>query len=229
MTQTNPRKGSKGGFATFGLDANILRAVKEAGYEQPRPIQAKTIRQVVDGRDVLGLAQTGTGKTAAFALPILHRLRERRGRNPRALVLAPTRELAIQIHREFETFAKYTGMRAITVFGGVNQNPQIKGLRARPEVVVACPGRLLDLMREGYARLDGVEILVLDEADRMLDMGFLPDIKRILAKLPPRRQNLLFSATMPREIRSFADSLLHKPHTVELAHSAPAETIDHAL
>ena len=229
MTQTNPRKGSKGGFATFGLDANILRAVKEAGYEQPRPIQAKTIRQVVDGRDVLGLAQTGTGKTAAFALPILHRLRERRGRNPRALVLAPTRELAIQIHREFETFAKYTGMRAITVFGGVNQNPQIKGLRARPEVVVACPGRLLDLMREGYAKLDGVEILVLDEADHMLDMGFLPDIKRILAKLPPRRQNLLFSATMPREIRSFADSLLHKPHTVELAHSAPAETIDHAL
>jgi ATP-dependent RNA helicase RhlE len=229
MTAANPRKGSKGGFATFGLDANILKAVQEAGYEEPRPIQAKTIRQVVEGRDVLGLAQTGTGKTAAFALPILHRLREGRGKNPRALVLAPTRELAIQIHKEFETFAKYTGMRAITVFGGVNQNPQIKGLRARPEVVVACPGRLLDLMREGYAKLDGVEILVLDEADHMLDMGFLPDIKRILAKLPPRRQNLLFSATMPREIRSFADSLLQRPHTVELAHSAPAETIDHAL
>jgi ATP-dependent RNA helicase RhlE len=229
MASTNRPPRSKGSFATFGLDKKLLRAVREMGFEAPRPIQARTIPQVLSGRDVLGLAQTGTGKTAAFGLPILQRMLARKGTNPRALILAPTRELALQIHAELELLAKHTGVRAITVFGGVGAAPQVKGLRARPHVVVACPGRLLDLMGSGDAVLDGLEVLVLDEADHMLDMGFLPDIKRILARLPARRQNLLFSATMPREIRSLADRVLRDPHVVELAHSAPADTIEHAL
>ncbi|MFT5288181.1 MAG: ATP-dependent RNA helicase RhlE [Planctomycetota bacterium] len=152
-----------------------------------------------------------------------------KGQNPRALILAPTRELAIQIHAEIELLGKYTNIRAMTVFGGVGAAPQIRSLRSRPDIVVACPGRLLDLMGSGDARLDGIEVLVLDEADHMLDMGFLPDIKRILSRLPQRRQNLLFSATMPREIRSLTDNLLRNPHKVELAITAPAETIAHAL
>ena len=178
---------------------------------------------------MLGLAQTGTGKTAAFALPILERLAAGRGKNPRALIIAPTRELAMQIHAEIELLGKYTGVRSMTVFGGVGAAPQVRALRARPDIVVACPGRLLDLMGSGDARLDGVEVLVLDEADHMFDMGFLPDIKRILKQLPERRQNLLFSATMPREIRALTDRVLRDPHVVELGHSMPAETIEHAL
>jgi len=220
---------SKGAFATFGLCKNLHRAISEAGFVEPRPIQAKTIPQVLNGRDVLGLAQTGTGKTAAFALPIIERLLSSRGKNPRALILAPTRELAIQIHAEIELLAKYTNIRAITVFGGVGAAPQIRALQSRPHIIVACPGRLLDLMSSGSARLDGIEVLVLDEGDHMLDMGFLPDIKRILSRLPSPRQNLLFSATMPREIRSLTSQLLRDPHVVELAHSAPLNTIEHAL
>ena len=196
---------------------------------EPRPIQARTIPQVLKGRDVLGLAQTGTGKTAAFALPIIDRLMAGRGQHPRALVLAPTRELAIQIHRETELLAKYTNIRAVTIFGGVNAGPQVRALRKRPDIIVACPGRLLDLAGSGDVRLDGIETLVLDEADHMLDMGFLPDIKRIIARLPQRRQNLLFSATMPREIRGLADRVLRDPHVVELEHSTPLDTIEHAL
>ena len=220
---------SKGSFGTFGLNKNILRAVSEAGFDVPRPIQAKTIPQVLAGSDVLGLAQTGTGKTAAFALPIIETLSRTRGRNPRALILAPTRELALQIHTEIELLAKYTGVTSTTVFGGVGAAPQIRALRKKPDIVVACPGRLLDLVGSGDAPLDGVEVCVLDEADHMLDMGFLPDIKKVLARLPKKRQNLLFSATMPNEIRRFANSLLHNPHVVELSHSSPAETIEHAL
>jgi ATP-dependent RNA helicase RhlE len=195
----------------------------------PRPIQAGTIPQLLAGRDVLGLAQTGTGKTAAFALPILERLMSGRDDRTRALILAPTRELAIQIHAEIESLARYTRLTAITVFGGVNAGPQIRALRRVPDIIVACPGRLLDLIGSGDARVDGIEMLVLDEADHMLDMGFLPDIKRILARLPKKRQNLLFSATMPKEIRSLTDGLLHEPHVVELAVSAPLEMIEHAL
>ena len=220
---------SKGAFATFGLRQNLLRAISEAGFREPRPIQARTIPQVLKGRDVLGLAQTGTGKTAAFALPILERLAASRGRNPRALILAPTRELALQIHAEIELLARYTNIRATTVFGGVGAAPQVRALRARPGIIVACPGRLLDLLSTGAAPLDGIEVLVLDEADHMLDMGFLPDIKRILARLPVPRQNLLFSATMPGEIRALTDRLLRDPHVVELEHSTPLETIEHAL
>ena len=228
MTGKRPT-GSKNAFASFGLGKNILRAVTEAGFNEPRPIQAKTIPQVLKGRDVLGLAQTGTGKTAAFALPIIERLVASRGQNPRALVIAPTRELAMQIHSDFQMLGKFTNIRSTTVFGGVSAVPQKRALRSRPDVIVACPGRLLDLMGSKDVRLDGLEVLVLDEADHMLDMGFLPDIKRIIKQLPERRQNLLFSATMPREIRSLTDNLLHNPHVVELAITAPMETIEHAL
>jgi ATP-dependent RNA helicase RhlE len=228
MSEKRPAR-SKGAFATFGLCKNLLRAIEEAGFTEPRPIQSKTIAQVLKGRDVLGLAQTGTGKTAAFALPIIERLLAGRGQNPRALILAPTRELAIQIHSEILMLAQYTNIRAITIFGGVNAGPQIRELRKRPDIIVACPGRLLDLMSSRDVNLDGVEVLVLDEADHMLDMGFIPDIKRIVARMPKDRQNLLFSATMPREIRSLTSGMLRDPHVVELAHAAPLETIAHAL
>ena len=221
---------SKASFATFGLSKNILRAVTEAGFTEPRPIQAKAMPKALAGSDVLGLAQTGTGKTAAFALPILERLSQSSGgQKPRALIVSPTRELALQIHAEIELLGKYTNVRAISIIGGVGAGAQVRALRKQPDIVVACPGRLLDLMGSGEVKLGGVEVLVLDEADHMLDMGFLPDIKRILAKLPQRRQNLLFSATMPNEIRGLATRVLHKPHTVELTSSAPAETIEHAL
>jgi len=228
MSSKRPN-GSKSAFSTFGLHKNLLRAISEAGFKEPRPIQAKAIPQALKGRDILGLAQTGTGKTAAFALPIIEYFIESKGQNPRALILAPTRELAIQTHAEIEALAKYTNIRSTTVFGGVSASAQMRALRARPDIIVACPGRLLDLAGSGHVHLDGVEVLVLDEADHMLDMGFLPDIKRIIALLPESRQNLLFSATMPREIRSLTDRMLHKPHVVELAHSMPLETIEHAL
>ncbi|HED65815.1 MAG TPA: DEAD/DEAH box helicase [Planctomycetes bacterium] len=229
IRSSNRSEGSKGSFQSFGLNKNILRGVAAAGFEAPRPIQAKAIPAALDGRDVLGLAQTGTGKTAAFALPILERLVQTRGKTPRALIVAPTRELAMQIQAEIELLAKFTNVRAITIFGGVGAEPQKRALRAQPHIIVACPGRLLDLMGGGHVKLDGIEVLVLDEADHMFDMGFLPDIKRILSQLPARRQNLLFSATMPREIRKLADAVLRKPHVVELADSSPAETIEHAL
>jgi ATP-dependent RNA helicase RhlE len=181
------------------------------------------------GRDVLGIAQTGTGKTAAFVLPILQRLLGEGRAGTRALVVTPTRELAAQVNAEFERLARYTPLTSAAVFGGVPVARQVQALRARPEVVVACPGRLLDLLNRGCLRLDRIEVLVLDEADHMLDMGFLPDVRRLLEALPRHRQTLLFSATMPREIRRLADSVLRKPAVVELAHSQPAETIDHAI
>ncbi len=217
------------GFDRFGLDSSILRGVVAAGFTQPRAIQLQTIPAALAGRDVLGLAQTGTGKTAAFALPLLHRLARERRRGPRVLVLAPTRELATQIHEEMRTLARFTQLRAVTVFGGVSAHRQIQALRRHPEIVVGCPGRILDLMGRGELHLDKVESVVLDEADHMFDMGFLPDLRRILKTLPAKRQNLLFSATMPAEIRSLADGLLRNPQVVELAHSGPAETIDHAM
>ncbi|MBW2271551.1 MAG: DEAD/DEAH box helicase [Deltaproteobacteria bacterium] len=220
---------SPNGFDRLGLDSSILRGVRAAGFIEPRPIQVETIPAALAGRDVLGLAQTGTGKTAAFALPLLHRLAGEQRRGPRVLVLAPTRELATQIDAEIRTLARFTQVRAVTVFGGASANGQIKALRKNPEIVVGCPGRILDLMGRGALRLGGVESVVLDEADHMFDMGFLPDLRRILKALPTKRQNLLFSATMPREIRSLADGLLKDPKVVELSHSSPATTIDHAL
>ncbi len=228
MNESRP-SGSRDAFAAFGLGKNVLRALSEAGFQKPRPIQSEAIPQTLKGRDILGLAQTGTGKTAAFALPIIERLAASGGNNPRALILAPTRELVVQIHREIELLAKYTKIRAMTIYGGVSAKPQVNSLRRLPDIVVACPGRLLDLAGSRDAHLDGVEVLVLDEADHMLDMGFLPDIKRILKLLPADRQNLLFSATMPREMRSLTDRILRDPHVVELAHSMPVETVEHAL
>jgi ATP-dependent RNA helicase RhlE len=221
---------SPSGFDRFELAPALRRGVAAAGFTEPRPIQAETIPAALAGRDVLGLAQTGTGKTAAFGLPLLQRLLAGDGPGPRALVVAPTRELAAQIDAELRLLAKFTRLRTLTIFGGASLGGQIAALRSRPDVVIACPGRLLDLHGRRALRLDGVEVLVLDEADHMFDMGFLPDIRRILAALPKRRQNLLFSATMPAAVRGLADALLREPHVVELGGSAtPAETIDHAL
>ena len=232
LPRTSPR--TQGFFVTFdsfGFDQRISAGIKQAGYTTPTPIQTKAMPDVLAGRDVLGLAQTGTGKTAAFALPLLQRMMtaEAAPRGPvRVLVLAPTRELALQIHETFVELGRQTGIRSAAVFGGVGLVPQIKALR-QATVCVACPGRLLDLLNQGQADLSRVDTLVLDEADRMLDMGFLPDMKKIMAKLPRERQNLLFSATMPQEIRGLSAELLRDPVVVQVANTAPASGISHAL
>lgn len=206
-----------------------MRGIRAAGFETPRPIQVETIPAGLDGRDVLGLAQTGTGKTAAFALPILDRLVRNPGKGPRVLILAPTRELATQIAAQTHVLAQFTRVKMTTIYGGVPIGKQTGPLKRRPEIVVGCPGRVLDLLGRGILRLDQVETLVLDEADHMFDMGFLPDIRKILAALPRQRQNLLFSATMPKAVRRLADDLLTRPQVVELANAAPVATIDHSL
>ena len=218
-------------FESFNLHPSIMDGVRDLGYEEPTPIQERAIPPVMEGRDLIGLAQTGTGKTAAFALPLLERLMSTRGRgrDPRVLIVAPTRELASQIRAEIDCLAKFTRIQTAVVFGGVSQRSQVAALRSGPEIVVACPGRLLDLYGQGVVRLDRIETLVLDEADHMFDMGFLPDLRRILEALPRERQNMLFSATMPSEIRALAKRVLHRPHTVELGHQKPVSTIDHAL
>ncbi len=216
-------------FTTFRLRSELLRAVAAAGYVAPRPIQTKTIPPALEGRDVLGLAQTGTGKTVAFGLPVLERLLARPERGTRILVVAPTRELVLQIDSELRSLARFTRLRTVTIFGGVSAQAQIQQLRRWPEIIVACPGRLLDLLGQGHVRLDHIEAFVLDEADQMFDMGFLPDIRRIIASLPEKRQNLLFAATMPREIRRLTEQILCKPAVAELEHSTPAGTIDHSL
>ncbi len=217
------------GFPQFALSPLVRRGIADAGFTEPRPIQAQTIPAALAGSDVMGLAQTGTGKTAAFALPIIEKLHGTRRPGPRALVLAPTRELATQIHADFERLAKHTRLKAVTVYGGVAERPQVRALQSQPDVVIACPGRLLDLFRQGKAMLAQIKTLVLDEADLMFDMGFLPDIQSILSALPGNRQNLLFAATMPKEVRSLADRILDKPHVVELANKRPVSTIEHAL
>ena len=217
------------GFAQFSLAPLVQRGITEAGFSEPWPIQTEAIPAALAGSDILGLAQTGTGKTAAFALPIIEHLLSARRPGPRALVLAPTRELAMQIHSDFEKLAKFTRLKAVTVFGGVSERPQVRALRNQPDIVIACPGRLLDLLRQGKAMLAQIKILVLDEADQMFDMGFLPDVRSILSALPEKRQNLLFGATMPDEIRVLAKRILDHPHVVELEHSTPASTIEHAL
>lgn len=217
------------GFDRFGLKDALMRGIHEAGFDRPRPIQSQTIPAGLAGRDVLGLAQTGTGKTAAFALPLLDRLLDAPPENPRALVLAPTRELASQIAAEIRALSRFTRLKLVTVYGGVPISKDIRALDRRPEIVVGCPGRVLDLLQRGVLKTDDIQTLVLDEADHMFDMGFLPDIRRILSKLPSRRQNLLFSATMPKDVRGLADELLTDPQVVELARTAPAATIEHAL
>ena len=217
------------GFAAFRLNPALERGIAAAGFTEPRPIQNQTIPAAIEGRDILGLAQTGTGKTAAYALPILQRVLARTQRGPLALVLAPTRELAAQIDAEIRALARFTKLQSLTIYGGVSMAAQIRGLKRQPDILVACPGRLIDLYEQGFVDFSHVEALVLDEADHMFDMGFLPSIRRILELLPAKRQNLLFSATMSVEIRRLADQILVKPHVVELSNSRPAETIAHAL
>ena len=225
-------------FADLQLAEPILRAVREEGYTNPTPIQEGAIPRILTGRDLLGVAQTGTGKTAAFALPILHRLATdprsslaggapRQTRRPiRCLVLTPTRELAAQIGDSFKAYGRHTGMQHTVIYGGVGQRPQEDALKRGVDTVIACPGRLLDLMNQGFVDLRNLGIFVLDEADRMLDMGFIHDIRKIVAKVPPVRQTLFFSATMPKEIRQLADTLLHDPDSVQVAPvSSTADTV----
>ena len=217
-------------FNTLGLHPKILQAVKEAGYTEPTPIQAAAIPPIIAGHDMIGIAQTGTGKTAAFTLPMLTRLASlvtsTSQRGTRALVLAPTRELAVQIDENVRAYGKHLPLRIATVFGGVGERPQIEALRQGTHLIIACPGRLLDLMNQRYADFSGIEYLVLDEADRMLDMGFLPDIRRIVKQLPQRRQTLLFSATLSKEIEQLTGEFLHNPKTVQIGkRSNPAETV----
>ncbi len=216
-------------FKELGLFPQILKALESCGYKSPTPIQEKAIPQVLAGKDVMGLAQTGTGKTAAFVLPLLQRLAQGPRGRVRVLVIAPTRELAEQTHEAFGTLGRHIDFRSAAVYGGVGIGPQIQKLRKGVEVVVACPGRLLDHIARGTVDLRGVETLVLDEADRMFDMGFLPDIRKIMKSLPARRQTLLFSATMPADIMKLAQEILKDPVTVQIDHEAPAETISHAL
>src|SRR4051812_19876439 len=198
-------------FSAFGLIAALTEAVADMGYTRPTPIQAEAIPVALAGRDLIGCASTGTGKTAAFLLPILQRLHVGPRGQCGALVLSPTRELAMQIDEQALALGYHVGLTAVSVVGGVDSRPQERALRAGAEIVVATPGRLLDHMRFGYVDFTALQILVLDEADRMLDMGFLPDIRRILAALPPERQTLMFSATMAPEIRKLADDILRDP------------------
>lgn len=220
-------------FEDLQLIDPLLRAVREEGYTQPTPIQEQAVPHILKGSDLLGCAQTGTGKTAAFALPILQRLSSippSGKRLLRVLVLAPTRELATQINDSFRAYGKYTSLKSIVIFGGVNQSSQVEALKRGTDILVATPGRLLDLMQQGYVRLDHIEVLVLDEADRMLDMGFINDMRRVIAAVPKRRQTLLFSATMPPDIQKLADDILNNPiHVAVALESTPIETVQHAI
>ena len=217
-------------FDQVALDQRVISGIKSVGYTTPTPIQEQAIPIALEGRDLLGLAQTGTGKSAAFILPILHRLSSvAASRKVRALIVVPTRELAEQIHQATIALGKNTRVRSVAIYGGVSKVPQLAGLRQGAEVVIACPGRLLDHINDRGIDLSGVEVLVLDEADTMCDMGFLPDIRRILSHLPSKRQTLLFSATMPEDIRKLAVSILKDPDIVQVDPIAPVTTVSHAL
>lgn len=215
-------------FKTFNFHPHVAAGVVAAGYVTPTPIQARAIPRVLENHDIMGVAQTGTGKTAVFVLPILNRLMGKKTAGVRALIMAPTRELAEQIHQAIETLGRKTHLKSVTVYGGVGIHPQIEKLK-RADIVVACPGRLLDHMSRRTVDFSRLEVLVVDEADQMFDMGFLPDIRRILARLPKKRQTLLFSATMPTEIRRLANDILRDPITVQVGAVAPADTVRHAL
>src|SRR5450631_4154499 len=217
-------------FSALGLDPKILQAVKDAGYTEPTPIQSAAIPPILAGHDLIGIAQTGTGKTAAFTLPMLTRLAavigDGRQRGTRALVLAPTRELALQIDENVRAYGKHLPLRVATVFGGVGEHPQINALRAGTHLIIACPGRLMDLMQRRYADFSQLQYLVLDEADRMLDMGFLPSIRQIVRSLPQKRQTLLFSASLSKEIESLTHEFQRSPKIVQIGRRAnPAETV----
>ncbi len=221
-------------FESLGLIEPILKALRNEGYEKPTPIQASAIPIVLEGKDLLGCAQTGTGKTAAFALPIiqlLHNKKQHHGKPAiKVLILTPTRELAIQIADSFEAYGKFAGLHSTVIFGGVGQQPQTNALRKGVDILVATPGRLLDLMNQGFVDLRQLEIFVLDEADRMLDMGFIHDVKKVIAKIPQKRQTLFFSATMPSEIIKLSSSILNKPVKVEVTPQATtAQTINQSL
>jgi ATP-dependent RNA helicase RhlE len=216
-------------FEQFSLDARLLGGIRKAGYEEPTPIQEAAIPAALRGRDLIGTAQTGTGKTAAFVLPILNKLLTGSRGVARALIVTPTRELADQIHEVIRELAAGTRLRSVTLYGGVASGPQIKALREGTEILVACPGRLLDLHNQRQAKLQQIEILVLDEADRMFDMGFLPDIKRIIQAVPAQRQTMMFSATFPPEIEQLAGQALKSPQRIAMGLSRPAHTVSHAL
>ncbi|MDN3516938.1 DEAD/DEAH box helicase [Aquisalimonas lutea] len=216
-------------FNELGLSAALVRAVSDQGYDTPTPVQAQTIPAILQGGDVIGVAQTGTGKTAGFTLPMLHRLMDSRpdgkGRPVRALILTPTRELAAQVQESVKTYGSHLPLKSATIFGGVGMQPQIQTLRRGVDILVATPGRLLDHMRQGTVDLSGVETLVLDEADRMLDMGFIHDIRKIIAAVPKQRQTLLFSATFSDEINKLAQGMLHSPTHVEVERTSSAAEI----
>lgn len=217
-------------FHDLNLTDSLLRAVKAEGYTDPTPIQKQAIPSVLARKDLIGCAQTGTGKTAAFALPILQHLGSHKKHGIRALVLTPTRELAAQIGDSFAAYGRYTNLRHAVIYGGVGQNPQIQAVRKGLDILVATPGRLLDLMNQGVVRLDNIQIFVLDEADRMLDMGFIHDVRRVIGKLPRKRQTLLFSATMPEAIQQLAQDILIDPVYVEVTPQATTvETIDQSV
>ncbi len=216
-------------FESFNLHPDIIEGIRAQGYETPTPIQEKSIPTIMEGRDLIGLAQTGTGKTAAFTLPILHRLISCPRGQVNALIISPTRELAEQTCETINVLGQFTGLHGIPIYGGISMDQQIRGLNTGVEVVVACPGRLLDLMLRGTLDLSNVEVLVIDEADRMFDMGFLPDIRNIVRYLIKPHQTLLFSATMPEDIRRLVREVLHDPVTVKIGQTAPAKSVSHAL
>lgn len=218
-------------FNQLDLTSPLCRALADTGYSSTTLIQSKAIPPILDGKDVLGCARTGTGKTGAFAIPILQKLQNsKKSTSIRTLVLTPTRELAIQVDQSFKVYAKYLPLRSLAIYGGVPQNKQVSVLKKGVDILVATPGRLMDLMRQGFINLSALKILVLDEADRMLDMGFVNDIKRILKQVPKQRQTLLFSATMPKEIRAFSHSIMKQPVEITVAPvSSPAKTVEQSV
>jgi ATP-dependent RNA helicase RhlE len=216
-------------FEQFNLDSRLMQGIKYAGYETATPIQEAAIPAALRGRDIIGTAQTGTGKTAAFVLPILNKLLDGPRGIPRALIVTPTRELAEQIHQVVRALSAGTKLRSAAIYGGVGANRQIKALKEGAEILVATPGRLLDLLQQRHAKLERIEILVLDEGDRMFDMGFLPDVKRIIKAVPVQRQTMLFSATFPLEVEQLAAQSLRDPQRISLGLSRPAHTVTHAL
>lgn len=216
-------------FNQFNLDPRLKQGLAKAGYETPTPIQQAAIPAALRGRDIIGTAQTGTGKTASFVLPILNKLLDGQRNVPRALIVTPTRELAEQINDVVKTLSAGTKLKSATIYGGVGAGPQIQALRNGAEILVACPGRLLDLIAQGHAKMERIEILVLDEADRMFDMGFLPDVRRIVKAVPQKRQTMMFSATFPADVELLAQQALREPQKISVGIIKPAHTVTHAL